>query len=80
MTSEMTSVRITIEVCAGVIPNKPEPRLTRQWHVYSNKWHGSNNKDRIKLMKTIEDAANEYAATLRDPSRFNWVRVDWIYW
>lgn len=78
-------LRISIEVVAGVLPGKPDPEFTKRWHITSDYWY--NQGSREGKQKENEDYimqqyghAMEYARTLWNPERVNWVRIDWIYY
>lgn len=80
----MESVRILLEVVAGVIPNQPMPEYTKQFAVTSDIWYaqgtyeGKEKEARDEIIK-VYGYANEYMRTLWDPQKVNWVRCDWIY-
>lgn len=79
---EFRSVRIGIEVVAGLIPGQPELEFSRSWFITSELWQRMNNGDvdaRNEIIR-ISGESREYAATLEDPRRLNWVRRDWIYY
>lgn len=76
-----TSARIGIEVTAGLIPGKPDPEFTRKWFITSDVWQKLNEGDadaRAHFIR-VSGESREYAATLEDPRRLNWVRRDWVY-
>lgn len=73
----MESARCCWEVVAGLIPGKnPEPEFTKQWWITSAQWASD---DGLALWEKGRDEAYDYAKTLLDPNRLNWVRVDWIW-
>jgi hypothetical protein len=67
----LVRARAAFEVTAGVIPESPDPELTRQYVFHS----GHEDSEFAKL----RDQAYDYAQLLIDPSRLNWVRVDWVW-
>lgn len=79
-TYAVQSARLAIEVTAGLIPGKdPDPEYTRRYVVTSDDWHKLDDRAKqTKLAETYGQAVG-YAQLLINPSRFNWVRVDWIY-
>lgn len=89
MTEQAESVRIIIEVVAGLLPGKdPDPKFTRTWAITSKEWYESAESDRAdpegsavaELLISRNAQAVGYASYLiLQPDRLNWVRVDWIY-
>lgn len=75
------SARIGIEVTAGLIPGKPDAEFTKKWFITSDVWRRMNEGDPDARAHFIRVAgeSREYAATLEDPRRLNWVRRDWVY-
>lgn len=75
------SVRIGIEVHAGLLPGTPEAEFSRQWFITSDVWQRMKDGDGDARNEVIRIAgeSREYAATLENPGRFNWVRRDWVY-
>lgn len=82
----MESAKLIIEVAAGLIPNQPDPAFTKRWAVTGAEWEAAKEDGAAyldgragALLKDRQAKADEYAATLRDPSAMNWVRVDWVW-
>lgn len=76
----MESARVIIEVVAGLIPGTPEPEFTKRFVVTSREWHEAGSPElAYAALRKREKEADEYAQQLREPSRLNWVRVDWIW-
>lgn len=80
------SARILLEVVAGILPGTPEPEFTKRWAITSALWERLIDAktealadDVVKEIEAIYDEAQKYAASLRDPRRLNWVRLDWLY-
>lgn len=75
----MTTARVLLEVTAGIIPNKPEPELTKQWAITSEEWN-EEGADQGFILATANGRAQGYAGYLMmQPDRVNWVRTDWIW-
>lgn len=78
------SVRIVIEVVAGVLPGTPMPEHTKQFVIPSDIWYAEGEyKDKqeeakMEILK-IYGWAQEYARNLMNPQVVNWVKVEWIY-
>lgn len=70
----MIAAKLIIEVVAGVLPGQPEAEFTRRWAITSEQWEN----DRDAVIRAYGES-REYAATLENPSRVNWVRRDWIW-
>lgn len=75
----MDSARVIIEVTAGLIPGRAEPELTRRFVVTSREWHDASPELALAVLRKREKEADAYAQGLREPSRLNWVRTDWIW-
>jgi hypothetical protein len=76
------SARVLLEVTAGLIPERPEPELTRQWAITSAEWQEAQQTESGQgfLLSTRNGQAQGYAAFLMmQPDRVNWVRTDWIW-
>jgi hypothetical protein len=83
--SEPQTARLLLEVVAGVIPQRPEPELTRQWAITSAQWRAAEDSEEhgtgaAILLAEANGKAQGYAAWLMmQPDRVNWVRTDWIW-
>lgn len=76
------SARAAWEVVAGIIPGQPMPEYTRQWALTSDDWYDSDGRPSTKGIAEftrLQAVAQEYARAITDPSRVNWVRIDWIW-
>lgn len=77
------------EVVAGLIPGQPMPEFTRRWTITGEYWEKINAMSDEEFFKEFPEGksnfqkfqieAQEYARSLTDPRRVNWVRVDWIW-
>lgn len=80
----MSSVRIAIEVQAGVIPGQSMPEHTKKFFISSDAWYaqgqyeGKQQEAKLEILK-VYGFAQEYARNLMNPQMLNWVRMDWIY-
>ena len=86
----METARVLLEVTAGLIPQRPEPELTKQWAITSKEWQeaAAQAKDQSDievsrqstLLAERNGQALAYANLLMlQPDRVNWVRTDWIW-
>jgi hypothetical protein len=74
----MSSARLIVSVTAGLIPERPEPELTRQWVLTSDEWEQAENQR--EQLSELNGRAQGYAMLLMlQPDRFNWVRTDWLW-
>ena len=76
------SVRCAWEVSAGLIPGIPESDHTRRWWVTSPDYWSAAEKGEEALRALIEEKeaeARAYYEELRNPNRWNWVRLDWVW-
>lgn len=80
----MSSVRIAMEVQAGLIPGQPMPEYTKKFFISSDAWYasgeyvGKEQEAKEEILK-VYGYAQEYARNLMNPQILNWVRMDWIY-
>jgi hypothetical protein len=75
-----------VAVTAGVIPGVIEKQYTKAWY-----WTSSDQENMMQMenealqneyrMKWIamQGESREYAASLEDPRRVNWIRRDWMW-
>jgi hypothetical protein len=63
--------RCAFEVVAGVIPGQPMAEFTKQW------WLATGDPD--ERFQELYTEARRYAESLIDPSRLNWVRLEWVW-
>jgi hypothetical protein len=74
----MESARVLLEVQAGVIPETPEPELTKRWAITTTEWEESEHQS--GLLAERNGQAQGYAQLLMlQPDRVNWVRLDWVW-
>lgn len=73
----MEATRCVFEVTAGILPMEPEVEFTRRFVLTANEWDRGQGWDRFL---EVQKEAMAYATELQQrPSRFNFVRVDWIW-
>jgi len=77
----MVACKLLIEVQAGVIVGEPIPEYSRRWSWSSEDQAKLEAEDKEAFHKYVRIAgeSREYAASLEDPRRVNWVRRDWIW-
>jgi hypothetical protein len=84
------TARVLLEVTAGLIPQRPEPALTKQWAITSQEWQEAGEQTESAttleaspqsiLLAERNGRALAYANLLMlQPDRVNWVRTDWIW-
>lgn len=83
------TAKLIIEVRGGLVPGEPDPELTRRWAVSGAEFEDAARADeqtdpehaahRYLLLAFRGAQADEYARTLRNPDRCNWVSTDWIW-
>jgi hypothetical protein len=77
------TARVLLEVTAGIIPNRPEPELTRQWALTSAEWQKAREAPESRegqVLSEFNGKAQGYAGWLMmQPDRVNWVRTDWLW-
>lgn len=78
------SVRIVIEVTAGIIPGTIMKEHTKQFIITSDAWYvqgayeGKKEEAQLEVLK-IYGFAQEYARNLMNPQVLNWVTLTWLY-
>jgi hypothetical protein len=90
-TTPGTTLRCFWEVTAGVIPGHPMPELSKSWTITEEYVQTIREMDELtqeqwmehfpegtKLFQFQQDAL-EYARSLTDPSKVNWVKVEWVW-
>lgn len=78
MPEQIKSAKVLIEVQAGIVPGTPMPEYTKRWAITSEQWAGETAQAREDIVR-IYGESREYAATLEDPRKLNWVRRDWLF-
>jgi hypothetical protein len=82
------TARVLLEVTAGLIPQRPEPELTRQWAISSREWRAAGEAAasdleagrQSELLAERNGRALAYANLLMlQPDRVNWVQTSWIW-
>ncbi len=63
-------------VTAGALPDVVDPQFTRQWTISTAEWASKYRHD--VMAERMQDAM-AYAASLQDPGRLTWVRLEWIW-
>lgn len=79
------SVKLIVEVTAGLIPGEPEQEYTRRFTMTSAEWEEAT-QSRVapsahgELLAKLNGQALGYAGYLMlQPDRLNWVRTDWLW-
>lgn len=70
----MKILKCSIEVRAGVIPGKLIPEYSRDW------FFTQEDLDSPPTYIDKTGAAMNYAMSLQNPQKVNWVRFDWIWY
>jgi len=69
----LKSLKLAIEVRAGIIPGEPMEKYSRSWYLSREEFN-----DTDKWLAAV-GAAHLYALTLQDPNKTNWVKLEWIW-
>lgn len=72
-------LRCAWEISAGIIPGQPDPQLTRRVFLTSDEWDGGSVEGVDRLMAK-QGEAMMLALSLQNPSRTNWVSLEWIWY
>lgn len=76
----MSSVRVAVDVVAGVIPGTPMPEFTRRFFITSDKWNEGDGIDQARLFADMNGQAQAWAMYLMlQPDRVNWVKTEWVW-
>ena len=70
----MNALKCSIHVVAGVIPGEPISELTRGWEF--------TQADLDSPPRYIDQtgAAMNYAMSLQNPAKVNWVKLEWVWY
>ena len=69
----MNTLKCSIHVIAGIIPNAAISKFTRVWEFTQA------DMDNPPTYIDGSGAAMNYAASLQNPKTVNWVKVKWIW-
>ena len=70
----MPALKCSIQVVAGIIPGKPISKFARVWKF---------TQEDLDAPPTYIDksgAAMNYAMSLQNPQKVNWVKLEWIWY
>ena len=70
----MEGLKCSIRVVAGIIPTEAIPELTRVWEFTQS------DLDSPPTYIDKSGAAMNYAMSLQNPAKINWVRLEWIWY
>lgn len=68
------TLKCSIIVVAGVLPGKPDEAFTRRWDFTQQ------DMDNPPTYIDRTGAAMNYAMSLQNPERVNWVGLEWIWY
>jgi hypothetical protein len=64
----------------GVVPGSPEPEWSRQWFITSEEWYANDGEDQAHLLSDLAGKASAWATyAMLQPERFNWVKMEWVW-
>jgi hypothetical protein len=79
MTDGPETVRLGIDVVAGLLPGTPDEEFTRRWFITSTEWWADDAKQ-SELLAEVNGKAQGYAMLLMlQPDRLNWVQTSWVW-
>ena len=79
-TQEFKTVRCGVDVHVGVLPGSPDPAMSRQWFITSEDWHADEGKNQAQLLSDMAGKASAWSTyAMLQPDRFNWVKVEWVW-
>lgn len=76
------SVRVAVDVVAGVVPGTPMPEYSRRYYITSAEWHAAADtpEGQATLLAEMNGKAQGWASYLMlQPDALNWVRTDWVW-
>ena len=76
------SVRVAVDVVAGVVPGTPMPEFSRRYFITSADWYAAADtpEGQATLLAEMNGKAQGWASYLMlCPDQFNWVRTDWVW-
>lgn len=79
------TARIGVDVVAGVLPGQPMEKYTRRWFITSSEWNAASDDrtglSQARLLADVAGKANAWATYLMlQPTQFNWVKTEWIWY
>jgi hypothetical protein len=76
----VTQARCAVDVFAGVLPGTPEDDLTRRFWITSEEWQANEGKNQSELLSDMAGKAAAWATfVMLQPERFNWVKLEWVW-
>ena len=74
------SARVGVDVVAGVLPGTPMDEVTQRWFLTSEEWYANDGADQARLLSAMNGKALAWANYLMmQPDRFNWVKLEWVW-
>lgn len=76
------TVRLGIDVVAGLVPGMPLEEYTRRWFLGSEEWNAAseNAMEQARILADLNGKAQAWAAYLMfQPDRVNWVKTEWVW-
>jgi len=77
---EFKQAKCGVDVLAGVLPGTPEEEFTRRFFITSEEWHADEGKNQAELLSDLAGKATAWATYIMlQPDRFNWVKLEWVW-
>lgn len=73
------ALKAQMSVVAGVIPGEPIETFTRVWQFTSDQIEAARHAEDNHAYNDAMGAALHYAASLQNPGRVNWVKLEWMW-
>lgn len=75
------ALKCIVQVTAGVIVDRPDPRYSKQWNFDSETFRKMREGDPEagQLWDRVMKESRDYAESLENPGLVNWVIRSWIW-
>ena len=80
VSNDTNSVRVAVDVVAGILPGTPMPEFTQRWYITSKDWNVEDGMQQARILAEMNGKAQAWAMYLMlQPDRVNWVKTEWIW-
>lgn len=82
-------LRCLFTVTGGIGVGVPDPKVTRTWQYMDDDWQRdiklmadakATGKPAVRKLDTMKAEAFSYAQVTADPEKWNWVKLDWVWY
>jgi len=73
------SLRVAVDVEAGVLVGTPELEFTKRYYITSGDWNDPEADHAALLTEMVGKATGWATYCMLQPDRFNWVKTEWVW-